>query len=163
MSHPIQLHHIPQLSPISTTMTGSTTTNPDKPLPGHDHPELNGNGHRRSRPADLEAAVDGIKPAYECIQPYPAAAEAQLAPLGLIGFACSIFLLSVFDLEPRGIKHPDVMVGNLVFFGGLAQFVAGIGEFMLGHSVSANIEPSRVPLRVLHVRGMFERNAPGNC
>lgn len=124
----------------------SASVEPKEILPnGLNHPSStltnNTNDDENSHGPDLEANNIANKSTYHRLPPFPPTTVANPAPLGLIGFACSIFLLSVLDLEPRGIKHPDVMVGNLIFFGGVAQFVAGLGEFFLGNTVSW--EPSR--------------------
>jgi succinate-acetate transporter protein len=47
----------------------------------------------------------------------------------------AIFVISVFGLQARGVQSPNVMVGVLLFFGGLSQFVAGIMEFVTGNTV----------------------------
>jgi hypothetical protein len=47
----------------------------------------------------------------------------------------AIFVISVFGLHARGVQSPNVMVGVLLFFGGLSQFVAGIMEFVTGNTV----------------------------
>lgn len=46
-----------------------------------------------------------------------------------------IFLISVFGLHARGVSVPNVMVGCLVFYGGVGQFIAGIMEFITGNTV----------------------------
>ena len=46
-----------------------------------------------------------------------------------------IFLISVFGLHARSITAPNVMVGCLVFYGGVGQFIAGIMEFITGNTV----------------------------
>lgn len=57
-------------------------------------------------------------------------------PLGLFGFGISIFLVSLFGLKPRGITHNNLVVPELVLFGGLSQVIAGIVEFVLGDTVN---------------------------
>lgn len=56
----------------------------------------------------------------------PALAIADPAPLGLAGFALATFILSVHNAN----WAPDVVwVGVALFYGGLAQFMAGMHEF----------------------------------
>ncbi|KAL4953339.1 GPR1/FUN34/yaaH family-domain-containing protein [Aspergillus filifer] len=64
---------------------------------------------------------------------------ANPSPLGLISFASDIFLISVYGLHARGIQSPNVMVGMLVFFGGVCQFLAGIMEFVTGNTFGATV------------------------
>ncbi|KAL2865978.1 acetate uptake transporter family protein [Aspergillus lucknowensis] len=64
---------------------------------------------------------------------------ANPTPLGLISFASDMFLISVYGLHARGIQSPNVMVGMLVFFGGICQFLAGIMEFVTGNTFGATV------------------------
>ncbi|KAJ5408185.1 hypothetical protein N7509_002068 [Penicillium cosmopolitanum] len=64
---------------------------------------------------------------------------ASPSPLGLISFATDIFLISVFGLHARGVSVPNVMVGCLVFYGGVGQFIAGIMEFITGNTFGATV------------------------
>ena len=61
---------------------------------------------------------------------------ANPAPLGLLAFATSIFLISLYGVNARGITTPNVFVGLLIFFGGICQIIAGIMEFVAGNTVS---------------------------
>lgn len=51
---------------------------------------------------------------------------ANPAPLGLLSFATGIFLISILGVHARGIHTPNILVGVLMFFGGVCQFIAGI-------------------------------------
>ncbi|KAJ5674303.1 uncharacterized protein N7477_004237 [Penicillium maclennaniae] len=64
---------------------------------------------------------------------------ANPSPLGLISFATDIFLICVFGLQARGVTAPNVMVGCLVFYGGVGQFIAGIMEFITGNTFGATV------------------------
>ncbi|KAL4969951.1 acetate uptake transporter family protein [Aspergillus stella-maris] len=55
------------------------------------------------------------------------------------GTKTDIFLISVYGLHARGIQSPNVMVGMLVFFGGVCQFLAGIMEFVTGNTFGATV------------------------
>lgn len=78
---------------------------------------------------------------------------ASPSPLGLISFATGdsslpvrcdvtneidIFLISMYGLHARGVQSSNAMIGCLVFFGGVCQFIAGIMEFITGNTVSLN-------------------------
>ncbi|KAL5357071.1 GPR1/FUN34/yaaH family-domain-containing protein [Aspergillus floccosus] len=64
---------------------------------------------------------------------------ASPAPLGLLSFATDILLISLFGLHARGISAPNVMVGCLIFYGGVGQFIAGIMEFITGNTFGATV------------------------
>jgi len=49
--------------------------------------------------------------------------------LGLFSFASTTFILSLYNLQTRGVSAPNVVVGMAIFCGGLAQLLAGMWEF----------------------------------
>jgi len=59
---------------------------------------------------------------------------ANPAPLGLMGFATTTFVLSFYNTGARGIDTPNVIVGLALGYGGLAQFLAGMWEFAAGNT-----------------------------
>lgn len=67
---------------------------------------------------------------------------ANPAPLGLLSFATDIFLISIYGVHARGIQQPNVMIGVLMFFGGVCQFISGIMEFVAGNTFGATVFPS---------------------
>ncbi|KAM0181159.1 hypothetical protein ACHAPF_001904 [Botrytis cinerea] len=83
---------------------------------------------------------------------------ANPSPLGLLSFATGlllisvlvnmkltnlgIFLISIFGVNVRGVATPNVLIGVLVFFGGVCQFIAGIMEFFSGNTFGATVFPS---------------------
>jgi len=67
---------------------------------------------------------------------------ANPSPLGLLSFATGIFLISIYGVHVRGVATPNVLVGVLVFFGGICQFLAGIMEFISGNTFGATVFPS---------------------
>ncbi|KAI1441672.1 GPR1/FUN34/yaaH family-domain-containing protein [Annulohypoxylon stygium] len=87
---------------------------------------------------DLEKQAT-ISPRDQISMPYVPRAFANPAPLGLLSFATSIFMISLLGLEPRGLKTPNIILPNLVFFGGAAQFIAGIMEFVAGNTLGATL------------------------
>lgn len=54
--------------------------------------------------------------------------------LGLFSFASTTLILSLFNLQTRGIHHPNAVVGMAIFCGGLAQLLAGMWEFPRGNA-----------------------------
>ena len=67
----------------------------------------------------------------------PVAAIANPAALGLAGFALTTFLLSVHNA--MGVTREPLLVfwGFAIFYGGLAQFAAGMWEFKTGNTFGA--------------------------
>jgi len=64
-------------------------------------------------------------------------AVANPGPLGLCAFATTTFLLSLFNVNARGITVPNVIVGMALAYGGGAQILAGIFEFLAGNTFGA--------------------------
>ncbi|EMD41315.1 hypothetical protein CERSUDRAFT_41638, partial [Gelatoporia subvermispora B] len=56
---------------------------------------------------------------------------------GLFGFASTTLILSMYNVQVRGISTPNAVVGMALFVGGLAQFVAGMWEFACANSFGA--------------------------
>ncbi|ODA75940.1 hypothetical protein RJ55_08581 [Drechmeria coniospora] len=71
---------------------------------------------------------------------------ANPGPLGLISFALTTFVLGLYQLpdsNPFGGVGPDQAVfGLAVFFGGAAQFIAGIMEFRVGNTFGTTVHCS---------------------
>lgn len=44
------------------------------------------------------------------------------------------FVLSLYNVQAKGIKIPNVVVGLACFYGGAAQFLAGMWEFIAGNT-----------------------------
>lgn len=59
------------------------------------------------------------------------------APLGLLAFASTTFMLSLFNVGARGVQIPNAIVGMALAYGGTAQFVAGVWEFACGNTFGA--------------------------
>ena len=59
---------------------------------------------------------------------------------GLFGFASTTFILSMYNVQARGITTPNVVVGMALFVGGLAQLLAGMWEFAAGNTFGATGE-----------------------
>ncbi|KAJ8597144.1 hypothetical protein M405DRAFT_620995 [Rhizopogon salebrosus TDB-379] len=57
--------------------------------------------------------------------------------LGLFSFASTTFILSLYNVNARGVTAPNVVVGMACFCGGLAQLLAGMWEFPRGNVFGA--------------------------
>lgn len=69
-------------------------------------------------------------------------AEIKIAnpgPLGLCGFALTTFVLSWVNagFSPGGAKDTIIIVGLAMFYGGIAQLLAGMWEFRSGNTFGA--------------------------
>ncbi|GAA5853190.1 hypothetical protein JCM5353_002797 [Sporobolomyces roseus] len=62
---------------------------------------------------------------------------ANPAPLGLSAFGLTTFMLSLINLSTRGVVVPNVVVGPAMWYGGLAQLLAGMWEFAVGNTFGA--------------------------
>jgi len=58
-------------------------------------------------------------------------------PLGLFSFASTTFILSLINVQARGVATPNVVVGMAIFVGGLVQLLAGMWEFAVGNTFGA--------------------------
>ncbi|CAE6377314.1 Ammonia transport outward protein 2 OS=Saccharomyces cerevisiae (strain ATCC 204508 / S288c) GN=ATO2 PE=1 SV=1 [Rhizoctonia solani AG-1 IB] len=59
------------------------------------------------------------------------------APLGLISFAATTLMLSLYNIQTRHITVPNVVVGMAFGVGGLTQLLAGMWEFGAGNTFGA--------------------------
>jgi succinate-acetate transporter protein len=62
---------------------------------------------------------------------------ANPSPLGLMGFAATTFVLSMYNVQARGIKVPNLILGMALGYGGLVQLLAGMWEFASGNTFAA--------------------------
>jgi succinate-acetate transporter protein len=63
---------------------------------------------------------------------------ANPAPLGLMGFGITTFVLSMMNANLVSFqKNATVVLGMAIAFGGLAQFMAGMWEFRTGNTFGA--------------------------
>jgi hypothetical protein len=58
----------------------------------------------------------------------------------LFAFASTTLVLSLYNVHARHIIVPNVVVGMALFFGGLAQFLAGMWEFVACNTFGATGE-----------------------
>jgi len=71
--------------------------------------------------------------------------DAYIATLlsGVFAFASTTFLLSMYNINARGVMTPNIILGMAIFAGGLLQFIAGMWQFPRGNVFSATgITPS---------------------
>src|SRR2546426_3126907 len=66
-----------------------------------------------------------------------APALADPAPLGLAAFALTTFVLSAHNAGLFGTVGNTIVVGLAIFYGGLAQFMAGVWLFPRGDNFTA--------------------------
>jgi succinate-acetate transporter protein len=65
------------------------------------------------------------------------AAFADPGPLGLAGFAGTTFFLSVVNTNMLGSSVQTIVLGLALFYGGIAQLLAGMWEFVKGNTFGA--------------------------
>lgn len=54
-----------------------------------------------------------------------------------ISFGGTTFVLSFFNAQARNVKHPNVILGLALGYGGLAQLIAGVEEWACGNTFGA--------------------------
>ncbi|KAG8705809.1 hypothetical protein FRC08_001445 [Ceratobasidium sp. 394] len=59
------------------------------------------------------------------------------SPLGLMSFASTMLMYSLYNLHTRHVNVPNVVVGMAMGIGGLTQLLAGMWEFAEGNSLGA--------------------------
>ncbi|KAI0048043.1 hypothetical protein FA95DRAFT_1558435 [Auriscalpium vulgare] len=64
---------------------------------------------------------------------------ANPGPLGLLAFASTLFIMSLYTVHARHILVPDLIIGMALFCGGLAQLLAGMWEFAHANTFSATV------------------------
>jgi len=62
---------------------------------------------------------------------------ANPAPLGLLGFAGTTFVLSLINAHARSVTVPNIVVGLAFGYGGLVQLIAGVEEWACGNTFGA--------------------------
>lgn len=91
-------------------------------------------GHEKYLRSELVEAFGGsLNPG---LSPPPKHNVANPAPLGLSAFALTTFVLSLINVEAKGVSIPNIVVGLAFFYGGLAQLVAGM--FCVAEGTSGN-------------------------
>jgi len=62
---------------------------------------------------------------------------ANPAPLGLSAFALTTFVLSLINIQVRGVAEPNIVVSLAFGYGGLVQLLAGMWEMAVGNTFGA--------------------------
>lgn len=93
----------------------------------HEHTAAGNSGHAQGQLWDPSHAYAPRQPSR----------IANPGPLGLFAFASTTFILSLINVQTRGVKVPNVVVGMAIFTGGLVQLLAGMWEFPRGNSFGA--------------------------
>jgi len=62
---------------------------------------------------------------------------ANPAPLGLSAFALTTFVLSLINVNTKGIQGPNIVVAIAFGYGGLVQLLAGMWEMAVGNTFGA--------------------------
>lgn len=62
---------------------------------------------------------------------------ANPAPLGLSAFALTTFVLSLININVRGVSEPNIVVALAFGYGGLVQLLAGMWEMAVGNTFGA--------------------------
>jgi len=62
---------------------------------------------------------------------------ANPAPLGLSAFALTTFILSLVNVQSRGVAVPSIVIGCAYAYGGLVQLLAGMWEMAVGNTFGA--------------------------
>lgn len=86
------------------------------------------------READIAPAADTAARTY-VTAPITASGPA----LGLAGFALCTFILSMFNARLVNMAGLPILFGALLFYGGAAQFLAGMWEFRAGNTFTATV------------------------
>jgi len=64
---------------------------------------------------------------------------ANPAPLGLSAFALTTFVLSIINLNTRGVHSPNILIGSAYAYGGVVQVFAGMWEMAIGNTFGATV------------------------
>ncbi|KAI5308913.1 hypothetical protein KEM55_004539 [Ascosphaera atra] len=59
------------------------------------------------------------------------------APLGLCAFALTTFVLSLINLQTRGVTAPNIVVASAYGYGGIVQLLSGMWEMAAGNTFGA--------------------------
>jgi len=67
----------------------------------------------------------------------PSTKIANPAPLGLSAFALTTFVLSLINMNARGVNEPNIVVAAAFAYGGIVQLLAGMWEMLVGNTFGA--------------------------
>jgi len=118
--------------------TTATATGAEKPLNGVEHRQYGGNplAHAGTNDPELQYGAFGGQ-----FQPglyrAPPKQFANPAPLGLSAFALTTFVLSLINMQARGVNEPNLVLAAAFGYGGLVQLCAGMWEMAVGNTFGA--------------------------
>ncbi|KAF5318123.1 hypothetical protein D9619_012199 [Psilocybe cf. subviscida] len=69
----------------------------------------------------------------------PVSIIANPSPAGVISFASTSFILSMYNINAAGVHTPNIVLGMAIFAGGILQFIAGMWQFPRGDVYSATV------------------------
>lgn len=92
-------------------------------------------GNSKVLRSDLVNAFGGdLFPSYHA---QPSRKFANPAPLGLSAFALTTFVLSLINVQARGVTTANILVPCCFFYGGFVQLVAGVWEIVMENTFGA--------------------------
>jgi len=97
--------------------------------------EASATGRTPGREVDIAPAQEPAAPETYVTAPV----TANPTVLGLAGFALSTFILSMFNAHLVNTAGMPVLFGVILFYGGIAQFLAGMWEFRTGNTFAATV------------------------
>lgn len=96
-----------------------------------------GYGPFAQRNGGLPAFGSYLPPSYAPVPAPETRKFANPAPLGLSAFALTTFVLSLINMEARGITTPNIVVASAFGYGGLVQLLSGMWEMAVGNTFGA--------------------------
>jgi hypothetical protein len=140
-SRTIQTHHLQNSSHFASNFKmAATTTATDglnKDTAAHDHAPVNGAGgggynYGGNPLAHMNTGDSARFPAFGgefqpgLYKPTTQRKFANPAPLGLSAFALTTFVLSLINIQNRGVTEPNIVTALAFGYGGLVQLLAGM-------------------------------------
>ncbi|KAF5336490.1 hypothetical protein D9611_006748 [Ephemerocybe angulata] len=86
---------------------------------------------------DYDAEAPCSKPSSPAPPPPLSVTLGQPAPAGMFAFAGTVLLLALYNLNAGGVDAPNVLVGMLVFAGGMAMTLVSMWEIARGNTLFA--------------------------
>jgi succinate-acetate transporter protein len=102
---------------------------------------MSSNGYKNEMEKGAEVQQENYSPNSNepmSYTPYPSKLG-NPGPAGLFSFASTTLILSLYNVNARGIHTPNVVVGMTIFTGGILQFIAGMWEFPRGNTFGASV------------------------
>ncbi|KAG2014946.1 Gpr1 family protein [Coprinopsis cinerea AmutBmut pab1-1] len=85
----------------------------------------------------VELGNNGQQVQSEPPPPPPPAVPGNPTPGGMFAFAGTLFLMALYNLNAGGVTVPNVLVGMLIFAGGLTLMLVALLEYIRGYSLFA--------------------------